>query len=121
MDRREMQRLSEEQLIERYFAPIASTSGADGLRDDAAFMIPPPGQGLVLTADALVASIHFLEDDPPDTIARKALRVNLSDLAAKGAKPAGFLLSLALPGDWTEDWLAAFASGLGDDAARYEI
>ena len=57
----------------------------------------PPGADVVLTTDALVGGVHFFPDDPPDTIARKALRVNLSDLAAKGAKPAGFLLSLALP------------------------
>ena len=66
---------------------------------------PRPGDDLVLTTDALVAGVHFFADDPPDAIARKALRVNLSDLAAKGARPLGFLLSLVLPRDWREDWL----------------
>src|SRR5208337_1546790 len=63
--------------------------------------------------------VHFFADDPPDSIARKALRVNLSDLAAKGARPLGFLLSLALPPDWTEAWLSAFAAALGEDGMAY--
>ena len=113
------QRLGEDELIARYFAPLAGAAGL-GLRDDAALMRPSPGEDLVLTADALVAGVHFLPDDPPQAIARKALRVNLSDLAAKGAWPRGFLLTLALPGDWREDWLAAFAGGLGADASAYD-
>ncbi len=111
-------RLGEDDLIARYFAPLAGPAGL-GLRDDAALVRPPPGEDLVLTTDALVAGVHFFADDPADAIARKALRVNLSDLAAKGARPIGFLLSLALPRDWREDWLAGFAAGLGDDASRY--
>ena len=112
-------RLGEDDLIARYFAPLAGPAGL-GLRDDAALMRPPPGQDLVLTADALVAGVHFFADDPPAGIARKALRVNLSDLAAKGARPLGFLLTLALPGDWREDWLAAFAGGLGADTSGFD-
>src|SRR5271157_4239397 len=111
-------RLGEDDLIARYFAPRAGPAGL-GLRDDAALMRPPPGHELVLTADALVAGVHFFADDPPGAIARKALRVNLSDLAAKGARPLGFLLTLALPADWREDWLEAFAAGLGADAGAY--
>jgi len=111
-------RPSEDDLIARYFAPLAGPAGL-GLRDDAALLRPPPGRDLVLTTDALVAGVHFFADDPAGAIARKALRVNLSDLAAKGATPVGFLLDLALPGDWTQDWLAAFAAGLGEDAAAY--
>ena len=105
-------RPSEEALIARFFAPLAGP-GADGLRDDAASLAPSPGHDLVLTADAIVSGIHYFPEDPPESIARKALAVNLSDLAAKGAAPRGFLLTLALPGDWTEGWLAAFAEGLG--------
>jgi thiamine-monophosphate kinase len=111
-------RPSEDDLIARFFAPLAGPEGL-GLRDDAALLTPLPGSDLVLTKDALVAGVHFFADDPPGAIARKALRVNLSDLAAKGAEPVGFLLALALPGDWTADWLAAFATGLGEDAAAY--
>ncbi len=112
-------RLGEDDLIARYFAPLAGPAGL-GLRDDAALMRLPAGEDLVLTADALVAGVHFFADDPPRAIGRKALRVNLSDLAAKGARPLGFLLTLALPGDWREDWLAAFADGLGADASTYD-
>lgn len=105
-------RASEEGLIARYFAPLAGP-GADGLRDDAATLTPTPGHDLVVTADAVVAGIHYFPDDPPASIARKALGVNLSDIAAKGAVPRGFLLTLALPDDWTEAWLAGFSEGLG--------
>ena len=110
--------LSEDALIARFFAPYAGPA-ALGLRDDAALVRPSPGDDLVLTTDALVAGVHFFADDPPASIARKALRVNLSDLAAKGARPLGFLLSLALPPDWTEPWLDAFAAALGADGADY--
>lgn len=112
------ERPSEDDLIARFFAPIAAPEGL-GLRDDAAVLTPPAGSDLVLTKDALVAGVHFFADDPPAAIGRKALRVNLSDLAAKGAEPVGFLLALALPPDWTADWLAAFAQGLGEDGAAY--
>jgi thiamine-monophosphate kinase len=109
----------EDRLIARFFRPIARHPGARGLTDDAAVFSPPPGCDLVLTADAVVGGVHFFPDDPADAVARKALRVNLSDLAAKGARPAGFLLSLALPDGTGEDWLAAFARGLGEDAERF--
>ena len=111
-------RPGEDELIARFFAPLAGPA-ALGLRDDAACLTPPPGDDLVLTTDALVAGVHFFADDPPGAIARKALRVNFSDLAAKGARPLGFLLALALPRDWREDWLEAFAAGLGEDASAY--
>jgi thiamine-monophosphate kinase len=107
-----VQRPSEDGLIARFFAPIAG-EGALSLKDDAARLTPEPDHDLVLTVDALVERVHFLPEDAPGSIARKALGVNVSDLAAKGADPAGFLLSLALPDDWTESWLAEFADGLG--------
>lgn len=110
--------LSEDTLIARYLAPIAG-DGALTLLDDAAVLSPPPGHDLVLTKDALVAGVHFFADDPPASIARKALRVNLSDLAAKGAVPAGFLLALALPKGVDEAWIAPFAAALGADARSY--
>jgi thiamine-monophosphate kinase len=110
---------AEDRLIARYFAPLATHPGALGLSDDAAFISPPAGCDLVLTTDAIVAGVHFFTDDAPGKVAQKALRVNLSDLAAKGAKPLGFLLSLALPREVAEDWLAAFVEGLGADAKAY--
>jgi thiamine-monophosphate kinase len=111
-------RPGEFELIARYFAPLAGPGGLE-LRDDAALMRSAPGEDLVLTTDALVAGVHFFADDPPGAIARKALRVNLSDLAAKAARPLGFLLNLALPSDWRGEWLAAFAEGLGADALAF--
>jgi thiamine-monophosphate kinase len=111
---------AEDRLIARFFAPLATHAGALGLTDDAAVMAPPPGCDLVLTADGIVGGMHFFADETPDAIARRALRVNLSDLAAKGAKPLGFLLTLALPAEAGEDWLAGFTQALREDAAHYE-
>ena len=112
--------ISEDDLIARFFAPIAGP-GALGLKDDAACLTPPPGCDLILTKDALVAGVHFFADDLPEAIARKALRVNVSDLAAKGADPLGFLLALALPIGVETGWIEAFARGLGEDAQRWAI
>ena len=114
-----MSRPSEDELIATYFAPLAGP-GALGLRDDAAILVQRPGHDIVATKDMSIAGVHFFTDDPPGAVARKALRVNLSDLAAKGSEPAGFLLGLALPEDWTAHWLAGFAQGLGADAAAYK-
>src|SRR6202790_5453553 len=108
---------AEDSLIARYFRPLATDPGAFGLIDDAA-ILKASGEDIVVTTDAIVESVHFLPDDPPDTIARKALRVNLSDLAAKGATPAGFVLTLALRAA-DETWLTAFARGLGEDAGLF--
>jgi thiamine-monophosphate kinase len=108
----------EDSLIARYFKPLATDPGAFGLTDDAA-LLKTHEQDLVVTTDAIVEGVHFLSDDPPDTIARKALRVNLSDLASKGATPAGFVLTLALR-TVEDSWLAPFARGLGEDAVRFD-
>jgi thiamine-monophosphate kinase len=110
----------EDRLIERYFRPLAQHPGAFDLKDDAASLTPPPGCDLVITTDTLVAGVHFFPDDPPQRVGSKALRVNLSDLAAKGARPLGFLLALALPGDFRESWIAGFAQGLGGDADAFD-
>ena len=104
----------EDSLIARYFRPLATDPGAFKLGDDAA-ILAPRGDDIVVTTDAIVEGVHFLPDDPPDTVARKALRLNLSDLAAKGATPAGFVLTLALRAP-DDAWLQAFAHGLGEDA-----
>src|SRR5258708_33470889 len=107
----------EDALIARYFRPIATDPGAFDLGDDAA-ILNAAGGDIVVTTDAIVEGVHFLSDDPPDTIARKALRVNLSDLAAKGATPAGFVLTLALRSA-DDAWLQPFARGLGEDASHF--
>ena len=104
-------------MIARYFKPLATDPGSFGLDDDAA-ILKSLGQDIVVTTDVIVEGVHFLPDDPPYTVAKKALRVNLSDLAAKGASPAGFVLSLALRAV-DETWLAAFARGLSEDAAAF--
>jgi thiamine-monophosphate kinase len=104
--------------IERYFAPLAGVEGL-GLKDDAALLTPPPGRELVLTVDQMVENIHFLTDDAPDLIARKLLRRNLSDLAAMGAAPLGYLLTIALPKAITDAWLEAFAAGLRADQLEF--
>ncbi|MGH6790968.1 MAG: thiamine-phosphate kinase [Pseudolabrys sp.] len=106
-------------MIARFFKPLAKAPGALGLSDDAAFIKAPSGCDLVLTTDAIVGGVHFFNDDPPDAVAQKSLRVNFSDLAAKGAKPLGFLLSLALPESAGDDWLASFAKGLKADADQF--
>jgi thiamine-monophosphate kinase len=107
----------EDSLIARYFRPIATDPGAFNLGDDAA-VLKADGDDIVVTTDAIVEGVHFLADDPPDTVARKALRVNLSDLAAKGATPAGFVLTLALRAA-DDAWLKPFARGLGSDAGLF--
>ena len=107
----------EDSLIVRYFKPIATDANAFGLVDDAA-ILKALGQDIVVTTDAIVEGVHYLASDPPDTIARKALRTNLSDLAAKGATPAGFVLTLALRVA-DENWLEPFARGLGEDARSF--
>ncbi|MDY0883224.1 thiamine-phosphate kinase [Dongia soli] len=108
--------------IRRYFAPLAAgMPGALDLTDDACTYLPPAGEELVLTADALVADVHFLRNDPADLVARKMLRVNLSDLAAKGAKPVGYLMTIAVDNTITSSWLANFARGLAEDQRRFDV
>lgn len=107
--------------IARYFRPLATHPGSFGLQDDLAWLAPRFGRRLVLKTDAIVVGVHTLPGDPPDLIARKALRVNLSDLAGKGARPLGYLLALVLPADTKETWLARFAAGLGADQKEFGI
>jgi thiamine-monophosphate kinase len=109
----------EDRLIATYFRPIATHPGAFGLTDDAAAIAPPPGSDLVLKTDGVISGVHFFPSDPADAVARKALRINLSDLAAKGAAPLGFLLSIGLPAGLPCDWIASFARGLREDAEHY--
>ena len=111
---------SEFDLIARLFAPLATAPGAFGLKDDAAVIAARAGHDLVVTTDAVIAGVDFFEDDPPVTIAKKALRVNLSDLAAKGAEPFGYLLTLSLP-KVDAAWLGEFARGLTEDQATFGL
>ncbi len=107
-------------LIARHFRPLAGPGGL-GLLDDAALMTPPVGRELVLTADAMVAGVHFFADDPADLVGRKLLRVNLSDLAAMGAAPLAYLMTVSAPRDTGDAWFAAFAAGLAVDQAAFGI
>ncbi|MBB5372565.1 thiamine-phosphate kinase [Acidocella aromatica] len=106
--------------IARYFAPLAGEAGL-GLKDDAAVLAPPQGRELVLTVDQMLEGVHFLPGDDPALIARKLLRRNLSDLAAMGAVPLGYLLTTALPAVLSEDWLAGFAAGLAQDQKAFGL
>ena len=107
-------------IIARYFAPLAGET-AFGLKDDAALLPARAGHDLVVTTDTISEGTDFFAFDPADTVAQKALRVNLSDLAAKGAEPAYYLLSLTLPPTITEAWLAAFAAGLARDQEAFGL
>lgn len=110
------------EIIERYFAPLASGEpGAFGLTDDAAELAIAPGKRAVITMDAIVAGVHFPLLEDPKTIASRLVRVNLSDLAAKGAQPRGYTLALALPDTTTQDWIAAFAQGLAEEQEEFGI
>ena len=107
--------------IATYFAPLAEgADGALGLRDDAALIDVPAGRSLVVSTDALVAGVHFIGDEPAALVARKALRVNLSDLAAMGAQPLGYFLSLGLPGPVDDAWVANFCAGLRIDQDAFD-
>jgi thiamine-monophosphate kinase len=109
------------EFIARRLRPLATAHGALALTDDAALLDPSPGRQLVLTKDAMVAGVHFLPADPPGQIAQKLLRVNLSDLAAMGAAPVGYLLALARPKEITDGWLAEFCAGLAADNGAFEV
>jgi len=106
--------------IRRFFAPIAGPGGLQ-LRDDAALVDCAPGKRLVITVDAMVEGVHYLPDDPPDLVARKLLRVNLSDLAAMGAQALHYLLATALPSSFGDEWVARFTQGLAEDQQAFGV
>jgi len=112
--------LDELAVIDRYFRPLAG-EGAFGLTDDAARLDVPPDADLVVTTDMIAGSVHFLPSDPPRMIAQKALRVNLSDLAAKGARPLSYVMSLGISAETGKAWLADFTRGLKEDQQRFGI
>lgn len=110
------------ELIEKVFAPLArNLPGAFGLKDDVAALPPKAGHELVLKTDSTIESVHFLHDDPPDTVAQKSLRRALSDIAAKASTPAAYLLAIALPAGVSRAWIERFAQGLATDQAQYGI
>lgn len=110
------------QLIAELFAPLArSYPGALGLTDDVALLAGAPDSDTAVTVDAMVAGVHFLPDDPPDLVARKLVRVNLSDLAAKGATPFAVMLAAAFPRGTDLDWLRRFGAGLAEDVQAFSI
>jgi thiamine-monophosphate kinase len=109
-------------LIKRLFLPLTGGHAAAlGLADDVALVDGPPGQQWAMTTDAIVAGVHFFPDDAPDLIARKLIRVNLSDLAAKGAVPRFILLSACFPQRCGLDWLDRFALGLKSDCQHFDL
>lgn len=106
--------------IRTHFVPLSNVQNeALSLQDDVALLTPPAGKQLVVTTDTINAGIHFLANTEPKLIAQKALRVNLSDLAAKGATPYAYSMALSLPKTTREAWLAAFCSGLAEDQKHY--
>ncbi|MGH6876916.1 MAG: thiamine-phosphate kinase [Rhizomicrobium sp.] len=116
------QRPGEFELIAKLFAPLARDApGAFGLTDDVAVLAPPAGMDVVLKTDSLIEGVHFLRNDPASTVAQKALRRALSDLAAKGVEPCAYLLALALP-CWPDiTWLRELARGLAADQAEFGV
>ena len=113
-------RAGEFDLIAALFAPLSKNApGAFGLKDDAARLVSSPGHDVIMTVDTVIAGVHFRADDPPGRVAQKALRVNLSDLAAKGARPLGFLQALSLNDGITDEYLRAYADGLAADVAAF--
>lgn len=114
--------MDEFERIARWLSPLAGGEpGAFGLKDDAAVLAPEPGYRLVVTMDLIAAGVHFFADDDPALVARRLLRVNLSDLAAMGATPRGYLVGLALPREIDEGWLERFASGLKVDQEAFDV
>jgi len=111
----------EDRLIAHHFRPLARHPGSFALDDDAAAITPPSGCDVVVTTDALIAGVHFFADDPPAAVGSKALRVNLSDLAAKGARPTVYFMTLALGPAVDEGWIESFARGLAADQEEFGI
>jgi thiamine-monophosphate kinase len=110
------------ELIARILAPLTGGDArALGLTDDAAVLSQKTGTDTVVSTDTLVAGVHFLMSENPDVIARRLLRVNLSDVAAMGAQPAGYFLNLTLPAATENDWLERFASGLAQDQGEFGV
>ena len=115
-------RTGEFDLIERFFRPLSRAApGAFALGNDGALLTPPAGASLVVTKDLMVAGVHYPEGEEPATVARRLLRVNLSDLAGMGATATAYALGLALPEDIGDAWVEAFAAGLARDQEAFGV
>lgn len=115
-------RLIETDLIRQLFLPLSEGyDGALGLSDDAALISDRPGHEIVITSDCLVAGVHFLPDTPPDAVAARSLRSNLSDLAAMGAAPHIYTMAISIPSDLDRAWIEQFTAQLGRDQRAYDI
>ena len=113
--------MDEFDLIARYFAPMAAADGAEGLQDDVALLSPPADRPIIVTTDALVEGVHFLKTDPLDAVAKKLVRVNVSDVLAKGALPFAASLTLIWPQGRAISEIGTFAAGLKDDLAHWGV
>lgn len=112
--------MDEFDFIATHLAPLAGPGGL-GLKDDAALLKPSLGKDLVLTKDTMVEGVHFPVGHYGGDTAEKLLRVNLSDLAAKGAHPIGYMLSIAWPKGIEKSYFQGFASGLRDVQDAYDF
>lgn len=113
--------MAERDFIARLAATLGTDPAARGFADDAAVWMPPIGRSLVFTHDVLAAGVHYLPDDPPSDVAWKLLAVNLSDLAAMAATPAGVLLGLGLSAAEDHAWCDAFMAGLGRALKTFDV
>ena len=114
--------MQEFDLISQVFAPLAGDDApANGLKDDTACLQPPEGRDLIFTKDLMIENVHFPSNAQPSAVARRLLRVNLSDLAAAGAQPMGYMLGVAATGDEDEAWFQDFASGLKADQEEFGV
>ena len=112
--------MKEFDVIRELLAPLSKQAGAEGLRDDVS-LLPSRTDARIITTDTLVEGVHFFASDPLDTVAKKLVRVNVSDCLAKGAKPKDALLNLTWPKKRSDDDLRLFVSGLAEDFAQFEI
>ena len=112
--------MDEFDLIKKYFAPISSTE-SQNLSNDGAVFKPKKNLDYVVSTDTLVEKIHFIGNESPDQIAKKALRTNLSDLAAMGAEPEFYSLSISLPKAKSKSFIENFTKGLKEDQKKYKI
>ncbi len=115
-----MNRPGEFEWIARYLAPLTA-DGAFGLQDDAALLAFAKDKDLVITQDAIIETVHFFANETPDVVARKALRVNASDLIAKGAKPISYSMAVGIPESWSEASMSLFATGLARDQKELSV